>query len=312
MKTFVATLAALLLCATTATGATNTAYSFLRSDVSARPASLAGTFVSVTNDPVALFYNPASLATLDAPRGSAGFFKHLLDINAGYIAYGQSFQDLGTFAAGVLYTSYGSFAEMDDLGNALGSFTASDLALSVGYSNAFEENLTYGAAVKFIYSSIAGYSSTALACDVGILYSIPASRVTLGASIRNLGTQLSTYMGTREELPLDLTVGGAIIPRGLPLQLSLNFHKLNDDVAAFTDRFRAFTVGGEFTLSKVLQVRIGFDNEKRKDLKTATTSGLAGFSAGFGISVESYRVDYALSSLGKIGSLHRISVSAAL
>lgn len=291
---------------------TNTVFNFLRNDVSPRAAALAGSFVTITNDPNSLFDNPAGLSTLEQPMGSIGFFKHLLDINSGYISYCQPYEDLGYFGAGILYTNYGSFDETDDLGNSLNStFSAGDLAVMLGYSNLFEENLHYGVTAKFIYSSIAGYKSTGLAADVGLLYSIPETKVTVGASIRNVGAQLTSYISTREELPLDFIVGASLVPRGLPLLLNFNFHKLNEDQASFTDRFRAFTVGGEFTLSKVLRLRVGYDNEKRKDLKIGTTSGLAGFSGGIGITASGYIVDYSLSSLGKIGELHRISIGAS-
>ncbi|HCV44072.1 MAG TPA: hypothetical protein DGH68_11355, partial [Bacteroidetes bacterium] len=287
---------------------TNTVFNFLRNDVSPRAAALAGSFVTITNDPNSIFYNPAALSTLETPMGSIGFFKHLLDINSGYLSYSQSYEGLGSFGAGIIYTNYGSFEETDEFGTSLNStFTASDLALAIGYSNLFEENLHYGASVKFIYSSIAGYNSTGLAADIGLLYSIPETKVTVGTSIRNIGTQLKSYMSTKEELPLDFIIGASVVPRGLPLLLNLNFHKLNEEQEKLIYRFRAFTVGGEFTLSKVIQVRVGYDNEKRKDLKVGTSSGLAGFSGGVGIKVSGYVVDYSLSSLGKIGELHRFS-----
>ncbi len=285
-----------------------TAFAFLRNDVSARSAALAGSVIAVTGDPAGLFTNPASLSTLPSASGSAGFFKHLLDINAGYAVYGQEIAGIGSFGAGVVYTNYGSFDGRDDLGNATGTFTASDLAFSAAYSNTLEENLSYGGAVKFIYSSIAGYHATALAADAGILYSIPASRLTLGASIRNMGRETSTYAGVNEPLPLDFAVGASVVPRGLPLLLDVDFHRLNENPGGFIDRFRAFTVGGEFTLSRVFRARFGYNNQARRDLQTGTSSGLAGFSAGIGITIEKTVVDYALSSLGTIGNLHRISV----
>ena len=287
---------------------TNTVYSFLRNDVSPRAAALAGSFVTITNDPNSIFYNPAALSTLEVPMGSIGFFKHLLDINAGYLSYTMPYEDLGYFGAGILYTNYGSFDETDDLGNNLGTFSASDVAFTLGYSNIFEENIHFGANVKYIYSSIGGYRSTGLAGDIGLLFALPENKLTFGASLRNVGAQLTSYLSTKENLPLDFVFGASIIPRGLPLLLNVNFHKLNEDRTHFADRFRAFSIGGEFTLSKVLQARVGYDNEKRKDLKIGTSSGLAGFSGGIGITVSEYRVDYSLSSLGKIGSLHRISI----
>jgi hypothetical protein len=285
-----------------------TAFAFLRNDVGARAAALAGSVVAVTNDPVLLFYNPASLGTLSSAAGSAGFFKHLLDINVGYAVYGQEIAGVGHVGAGVIYTNYGAFDRTDELGNTIGTFTASDIAFSAGYSNSLEENFFYGGAVKFIYSSIAGYRATALAADAGILYRLPANRLTLGVSLRNIGGETSTYAGVNEPLPLDLAVGASVVPRGLPLLLNVDFHRLNENPEGFIDRFRAFTVGGEFTLSRAFQARFGYNNQARKDLQTGTTSGLAGFSAGVGITISGTVVDYALSSLGPIGNLHRISV----
>lgn len=299
-----------LLASGIAAAGSNTTYSFLRNDVGARAAALAGSFMTATGDPNSIFYNPAGLATLDTRRGSAGFFKHLLDINSGYLSYGQELEGIGFVGAGVVYTNYGSFAETDDAGNERGTFGAGDFALVAGYANQLEENFYWGGNLKFIYSSIAGYRSTGIAVDAGLLYLIPESRVSLGVSLRNAGTQLSKYLSTSEQLPLDVSVGGSVIPRGLPLLLNVNFHRLSDTAPSFIDHFRAFSVGGEFTLSKAVQLRFGFDNALRKDLKIGASPGLAGFSAGLGISPGRYKFDYAITMLGKIGNFHRISIAS--
>jgi hypothetical protein len=204
--------------------------------------------------------------------------------------------------------NYGSFTRTDELGNQLGTFSSNELAVSLSYSNMFEEHLSYGVNAKFIYSGIAEFSSTALAADFGILFTIPDERINLGISLRNIGTQLSKYVSTRESLPADLTIGGSVVPKGMPLLLNLGFHKLNEDAGSFSSRFKSFSVGGEFTISRVIQARIGYNNEQRQDLKTGTSAGLAGFSGGIGITVKEYKLDYALSSLGSIGSLHRITI----
>ena len=295
-----------------APGETNTVFNFLRTDVSSRAAGMAGSFVGVLNDPTTIFYNPAGLSTLTNPMGSVGFFKHLLDINTGYISYAQEIQGAGFVGASVLYTSYGSFTRTDEAANNLGTFSAGDLAVIVGYSNLLDENLHYGINIKYIYSSIEEYSSTGLAGDFGILYSIPDSKVTLAASILNAGTQLSEYGSVKEDLPLDVVIGGSVVPRGIPLLLHVSFHKLNASTDDFGERFRAFRVGGEFTLGPSFQLRFGYDNEKRTDLKIGSTAGLAGFSGGIGIAVSNYRLDYAISSLGTIGEWHRVSLGVIL
>lgn len=307
-NTVVVVLAAILLLGSLGFAGSNSTYDFLRTDVGARAGALAGSYVSIINDPTTLFYNPAGLSTLETPAGSIGFFKHLLDINSGYVVYSQPYEDLGYFGVGIVYMNYGSFTRTDELGNQLGTFSSNELAVSLSYSNMFEEHLSYGVNAKFIYSGIAEFSSTALAADFGILFTIPDERINLGISLRNIGTQLSKYVSTRESLPADLTIGGSVVPKGMPLLLNLGFHKLNEDAGSFSSRFKSFSVGGEFTISRVIQARIGYNNEQRQDLKTGTSAGLAGFSGGIGITVKEYKLDYALSSLGSIGSLHRITI----
>jgi len=286
-----------------------TVYHFLRNDVGSRAAALAGSFVSISNDPNGIFYNPASLNTIEGPMGSVGFLKHLLDINAGYASYAEDFEGIGSVGAGIVYTNYGSFDKTNAAGTVLGTFSASDIALTIGYGNLLGENLHYGINLKFISSTIDEYSSTGAAADIGLLFEVPDSRLALGASVRNIGRQLTKYGSAEEDLPLDVMAGGSVVPRGLPLLLNLGFHKLNEDVDAFADRFKAFTVGGEFSLSPSFQLRFGYDNEKRSDLKIGSSAGLAGFSGGLGVLFDRYRVDYALSSLGKVGDLHRVSIA---
>ncbi|MGA9115800.1 MAG: type IX secretion system protein PorQ [Bacteroidota bacterium] len=301
-----------VLAAGPAGASTPTTFHFLRAEVSARSAAVAGSGIAVGGDPSCLFTNPAAAGVQGLTNASVGFFKHLLDINAGFAAYTRPFEGIGTLSAGIQYYNYGKFDETDERGNIIGSFGAGDFALTLGWADLVEENLRVGGNLKVIYSSIAGYSASGLGTDLGVYYEMPENRMTLGMSVRNLGFQLGSYNGVKEALPLDVAVGGSVVPRGIPLLLSVAFEKLNAEGAGFGDRFRAFSVGAEFTLSPSFQLRFGYNNEERRDLKVGTSSGLAGFSGGFGIRAGEYRVDYALSSLGGIGSLHRFTLGTNL
>ncbi|MGA9407124.1 MAG: type IX secretion system protein PorQ [Bacteroidota bacterium] len=293
--------------------AQNSTYAFLLSDVGARSTAMAGSFVSMRNDVNTIFYNPAGLATITQPQVSFGYLKNLLDINSGYVSYAQDLSDIGKVGIGVNYVNYGTFDETDELANKIGTFSAGDLDMSVGFATEFEENLYYGFAGKFIYSSIAGYASSAIAADFGILYFIPgANPISLGASIVNIGTQLNPYLTTRESLPLDVKVGATIKPEHLPLLLNVDLHELNETQDNLGSHFKMFSIGGEFTMSKELRFRFGFDNERHQDLTLGTSSGLAGFSFGGGLVLQTLRFDYAFTSLGTIGSLNTITVEMNL
>ena len=287
-------------------------YSFLRNDVGARAAGLNGSFASMTNDPNLLFYNPGALTTLTQSKGSAGFLKHLLDVNGGYLSYARGFEGIGTVACGIIYVDYGSFNETDESMNTLGTFGARDLAIVAGVGRSIDDVTSVGLNVKLIYSSIAEFKSSGLAVDAGILYQIPSQNITIGASVLNLGTQLKSYSGIRESLPLDVIIGITKRPEHLPVLLNLNFHRLTDKQDKVLDHFSAFSFGAEFLMSESVRLRVGYNNQQRKELKLGTSAGLAGMSLGGGILLGEYVFDYAFNSYGKIGSLHRISVGMNL
>ncbi len=283
-------------------------FAFLRNDVSARAAALNGSFVSMTSDPNVLFYNPASLVTISTPKVSLGYLKNLLDVNSGSLAFAQNMEGIGNIGVGITYVDYGSFTRTDQSNNDLGSFSASELALVAGYGMMLDEQSSVGGNVKFIHSSIAEFSSTALAVDLGYLYQIPSQNITIGGSILNLGRQLSEYGSTREPLPLDIVVGITKRPEHLPVLLNLNFHKLNEQRNKALDRLSSFTFGAEFLMSESVRLRVGYNNEQHRDLKLGTTSGLAGFSLGAGFILHEYVIDYSFNSYGKIGGLNRLSL----
>jgi long-subunit fatty acid transport protein len=291
------------------TSLSQTTYDFLRVDMSARASALGGSFVSNHDDVDVLFYNPAGMALLEDSPVSLSFVKHLLDINLFSLAYSTEFENIGRFGTAIKYINYGTFDAADEFGNRNGEFNAGEFALAIGYAGEFEENFYYGVNAKVIYSSIAEHSSSALAADIGIHYTIPSQQLNIAASVLNLGKQISSYINTEEDLPLDIVVGVSKRLENLPVRLSLDFHRLNEDRDEFYQRFKGFSIGAEFYMSKVLNLRLGYDNERRSELKVGTTSGIAGFNAGLGVLISDYQFNYGYSSLGLIGAMHRIGIS---
>lgn len=288
-----------------------TTYDFLRVDMSARAAALGGSFVTNNDDVDVLFYNPAGMSFLEKDPVSFSFVKHLMDINLFSLAFSTEFENIGRFGTAIKYINYGTFDEADEFGNRTGEFNAGELAFLVGYTNEFSENFYYGANAKFIYSSIADKSSSAVGLDLGINYEFPKQRLNLAAAVMNLGTQVSSYIDTKEDLPLDVIIGVSKRLENVPVRLSLDFHRLNKERDEFYQHFKGFTIGAEFYLSEVFTLRLGYDNERRSELKVGSTSGIAGFNGGLGVKVSEYLFSYGYSSLGSIGAMHRIGLSTA-
>lgn len=287
-------------------------FEFLRLDGSARAASLGGSFVSNNDDADVIFYNPAGIQLLEGNPASFSFVKHLMDINLASLSYSTEYEGIGRFGAAIKYINYGTFDGYDEFGASTKEFGVNEMAVVIGYANVLDYNFYYGANIKFIYSGIEDRSSTGMAVDLGLHYSIPDKNWYFGFAVLNLGSQLSSYYSTKEDLPLDIVIGVSKSLENLPVRLSVDFHKLNQDRDDFVERFRAFTVGAEFTLSKVMKLRFGYDNERRKDFKIGTTAGIAGFNVGLGVRISDYQFDYAYSALGSVGGLHRIGISTSL
>lgn len=284
-------------------------YDFLNLNVDARSSAMAGSFVSVSNDVNTIFYNPAGLATLEGKQASVGFFKYLMDINSGNVAYSQKYKDIGYFGAGIRYMNYGSFDKYNENFENLGTFGANELALSLGYANKYKVNFHYGANVKLIYSSIDEYNSMALALDLGAMYVIPEEKLNFGISVLNLGTQVKKYINTNEKLPVDLRLGMTKTLEHLPLTVNIGFSNLLNEFDKFFERFKNIVVGGEFTLNDYVLLRIGYNNLQRQNFKTGSSLGISGFSAGVGIRFgERYKLDYAFNSLGNVGAAHRFNI----
>jgi len=293
------------------TSAQQNTYEFLRIDMSARAAALGGSFVSYFDDADVIFYNPAGMMLSEGSPASFSFVKYLMDINLASFAYSTEFQNIGRFGAAAQYINYGSFDRADEFGNRTGTFGAGELALIVGYAGTLDKNFYYGANLKYIYSSIADESSGAIAVDLGLHYSIPSQRINIAFAALNLGTQISSYINTKENLPVDVAFGISKRLKNLPARISLDFHKLTEKRDDFIQHFKTFSVGAEFYLSKVFTLRLGYNNEKRSELNVGSTAGIAGFNAGLGVNISDYRFDYGYSSLGLIGGLHRISLSTS-
>ncbi|MGE5458129.1 MAG: type IX secretion system protein PorQ [Methanococcaceae archaeon] len=296
-------------CGTLQAQQTQNTFDFLRMDLNPRAAALAGSLVAGTDDPNVIFYNPAGINSLDNMPVSFSYVKHLLDINLGGLSLVKNFQDIGHFGFAVNYINYGTFTKADEFANRLGEAKAGEVAFILGYGNKLDENFFYGANVKFIYSSIIDRSSTAYAVDLGLQYLIPSQSIAIGLSGLNMGRQIKSYYDLNEDLPFDVRIGISKKMERIPVKLFLSFNRINDKQTKFADHLSTFSFGTEFNLSKVLRLRLGYDNEKRKELKMGTTAGLAGFNIGVGALIKGYNFDYSYSSLGLVGSLSRIGIT---
>jgi len=294
-----------------AQSAGTTSFEFLRSQYSPRGAAMGGNLYAIKHDIHAVLYNPASLSGSTVRQWSVNYVDHLLDFQGGYLAYAQPNRYLGNVSAALIYFNYGSFDETNEFGELTGrTFGASEFALSLGFSNTLGEGFDYGLGIKLIHSIIENYNASAVAIDAGLLYTATAlDNLQIGVSLLNLGVPVDNYTGHKEKLPAMLNVGFSKRLAHLPLLLTGSLNDLTASEEIFADRFKRFAVGGEFEVSKIIRLRLGYQNEVNRSVKPLTRNIFNGFSMGLGIFWRQFRLDYAYSNYGDLGSQNRLGIT---
>jgi len=289
-------------------------FQFLRYNASARAAALGGTFNVVENDASAVFFNPATLYTLETDKNfSTTFLKHILDINSGNAVYATDkiFSE-GVVAFSVSFTDYGNFDEATRTGELTGrTFGGNDVMMGMSYSNELDSNFYYGVTAKLLYVTLENQSTAAIALDGGLFYKLRDGRSNLALSFTNLGTQITTVGDISESLPLDIRIGANHRLKGLPLLVNFNFTRLADE-GSIGSKFKNFAVGAELYLGSSVQVRAGYDNNIRNLSADDTNKGMAGMNFGVGILLENLNFDYAMSGFGAGATMHRLSLALEL
>lgn len=295
----------------TAQSVGTTSFEFLKTQYSARGAALGSNLVAIPGDINAIFVNPAVLADLTGSHYTVNYVDHLLDLQGGQLAWATRQEGLGTVGVGLIYFNYGDFEETDEFGAPTGrSFGASEFALAATLSNALGEGFDYGLNVKFIYSALDDYSASAVALDAGLGYTPDfISDLRIGFSIANLGATITNYTEADEKLPLYLRVGFSKRLAHLPLMVTAALNDLTLQTEDNLDLFQRFSLGGEFDVSEQVKFRIGYDNGINQSVKPLGGRNFGGLSAGLGVSVSSFRLDYAFSTYGDLGSQNRLGLT---
>ena len=289
----------------------NAGFEFLRSEIGARPVSMAGAFVSIPGDMHGIAYNPASLVGVRDQSIAITYVDHLADFKAGFVGFSKSVPEIGMFGVSITYMNYGSMQRTDILGNGLGSFAPGDVLFSGTYGRLFGENLHCGVSLKFIHSKIDQYVATALAGDLGVIYRIPEKSVDIGFSVLNLGTSLNAFRDEHEKLPAEYRLGVSNQLAHLPLLINLNLIKYPDQDSNFLGGIY-WALGGEFTLSENLFLRWGYNSRGIEEKVNSSRDRFAGVSLGLGIHYKKYRFNYSFSSYGLVGTINQLTFETDL
>ncbi|HKJ06637.1 MAG TPA: type IX secretion system protein PorQ [Flavobacteriaceae bacterium] len=293
-------------------------YNFLNITSFAKQASLGGKTLTLLNNVNQPVWNPSTINTALSDVISVNYLNYLTDVNLASLSYAKNFNNLGTFHSNITYLNYGKFIEADEDGNELGTFKAYDLALNIGYAYQIPNSYwVVGANLKFINSIIQNYSSFGLATDLGFLYNNKNKPYVVTVVARNLGYQLSSYNEYREKLPLDIALGFAYQLQNVPMKWHLTIDSVQqwdisvsnpsnsetdlegntteEEIGFFNNALRHFTLGVELFPKNNFNLNLGYNFRRAKELNLVDKRSFAGFTAGFGLKMNTFRINYAFS-----------------
>lgn len=277
-----------------------TGFNFLKIGVGTRAAALGGAYAAVSGSIEASAWNPAGLVGLGERTAALAYNSYFVDSHAGFASIAAP-QGSRVHALSVHYVSYGDLRHTDAEGRDLGTFSATDLAAYLSIAQQLGPDwLAVGVNLKAVYSNIAEFSSDAYLADFGILVRAPLAGTTLGAAIANLGFVRSGYTaGFKDSLPVHIRLGMAhrLAHLPVPALLVADFNLPNDN-----NSYLSF--GLEVELGGGLYIRPGYSTQQTGSQDEEPL----GLSAGAGLTLRRYAVDYAYSASPDLGQVHRVSI----
>jgi hypothetical protein len=287
---------------------------FMRIPVGARGVALGNAYTACAIDGAALFWNPAGILRTD---GRKNFFlahtQYAADIDLHFLSFhwrGQNFAY--GISAGMLNS--GEIPRTDEFhqeGTGT-TFRADQYFLGLTLSRAMTDRFSLGGTVKYYQENLDEFTVRTVLLDLGILYFLGIGDLRVGFAAKNFGPDMRPG-GTPPPLGGDFqpadsfqkfpapTVGsfGAAwsigLAEGARFLTALDFNHPSD----YSESFR---LGGELALLDTIFLRSGYETNRAE----------GGFSAGFGVAIGKerwrFRLDYAYSDMGTLGTIHNFSV----
>ena len=286
-------------------GPSATGFTFMKIGVGARPVSMGGAYTAVADDANALFWNPAGLALNPAYGGSVTIMNLLQSVS---YASGGFVAPIGRKLSVGLAGGYLSASDIrrDELGQEIGTFGLSDLAVGPGVAWQPLPGLGLGLGARYVGGQIDTFRASALSVDGGAIYQ-PIRYLTVGASLLHVGTPRK-FIADWEYPPVNLRAGVAgTIP------LAGNRLVLSSDVSLYPDYGPVVSAGAEVFVpltgsaaGQALYARGGYQSGSH----LGTWSG---FSLGIGYEYKLAQnlflgLDVVYLSYGLLGNSQRASV----
>jgi hypothetical protein len=270
------------------------AFSFLKIDPGARAAALGGTGL-LNSGELAIFTNPALLASSGSASLSAGHNQWLGDATQNFIAW--------NFAAGEINCALGArFLHVGDLqmreeatSEPVTTFSAWDISMHAGAAMRLGM-FDLGIALKMMREKIWTESATGFALDAGVIIH-PMANLEFAAALQHMGPSV-TMVDEDFRLPVTWRAGA-----GYSTAVPLGRVGITAEVSKSLDNKIKSGGGIEYSPQDWIDLRFGYRlGDDTRDL-----------TAGLGLHAGSWTLDYAFVPTDfDLGTVHRFTLHKSL
>lgn len=289
---------------------------FLRIGIGARAEGMGETFVAVANDPSAIYWNPAGLASLQRREVSESHVDWPADIRYDHVTLVIPSRRLGGSVGlqlGVLATRIQETTDIEPFGTGR-EFSYSDLVIGVAFARRWTDKLLVGAGAKFVRedlgSEVGGTTTNAVLFDVGSIFYLGLGSIRIATSLTSFGSEMrpsgqfvSSYSGEVRQYdgfdpPMTFRYGVAFEPLETSSQRITTAIEMNQPA----DNQQQLKGGVEWAYRRAFALRTGY-NFNADVMKLSA-------GAGFSVNFASLRgtLDYAYTDAGILGGINRLSL----
>lgn len=308
------------------------AYNFMDVSGSSRIYGLGGINISTVDgdDLMTTDQNPALLGPEMSRSIGIGYMRYVGGSNFASARFAHSAGSNGAWGIGLHYFGYGSIKTALADGTITGTYSPLDMAFSAMYSHNIGARWRGGIALKFLYSSYAGYNALAIATDLGVNYFDDEYDSSLSLVVANLGGQVKKFNDTSDPLPIDVRLGWTKSIGTSPFYLNITAHNLtkwhmpywkhnsDDELGGevvdtfFGNFFRHLVFGLEWKPTDRFYIDLAYNHKMKTDMSTYSRNFFSGFSVGAGFKVRAFGVGVAFAQPHKSAATFMLNITTNL
>lgn len=247
-------------------------------------------------EPLGWLSNPATLRCMDGLGFGVFHAEWLMETQYDNVAYHQRINNYVSVAAGFVSLRRPEIQGYDEYGHETKALDNTNYQAIVGLGCSPIPSFAAGLTVKYFNEKLDDRSADGVGFDLGALYTITSARLSLGFVAQNVGQDI-TFESVKEPLPTTLR-GGA--------SFSVDLRGSDATVTIASDlvkpRYEKLYVsaGADLTLFKTISARVGYNGREYRPGN--------GLTLGCGVAIRNISFDYAWTSYGDLGSVHRVAL----